>query len=409
MNRIHRSVSIGLLGAALALGPGGVSHADVTLQGDWEAPKSVSLELTGVTRGEALRALAKEAGLSVVAPDFGADRLDLHIEDQPVDKVLGVLLSDGSWVAKREGSLVTIERASVKSPAEQSPESRPKPKKDRDVEVLGDRMRIGKDEVVHNVTVLGGSVIIEGRITGDLAVMGGAAEVLETGLVEGNVSVTGGRIALSPGAQIEGDLSVLGGGVDGLEGARVDGSVKLDPSQGQDKASFATRAGHRLSESLRNGAMLFIIGAIFVALSGERAELLRSSIAAKPMRSIALGVVGFFGALLALGLIAVTIIGIPIAAILGLAAIVLVFAATTSTLTVLGASIYGHRSTNVYVQLAVGTAAFMIVGLIPKLGGLAQAACVLAGIGGLVTTRCIGLVPKRFREGHPFRSAPSSG
>ena len=382
-------------------------RADVTFEGAWDLSKNVTLDLQGVTRGEALRALAKEAGLSVVAPDLGADKLDLHIEDQPADKVLGVLLSDGAWVAKREGTLVTIKPAPTLNPADQPPESRPKPKKDRDVEVLGDRMRIGKDEVVHNVTVLGGSVIIEGRITGDLAVLGGSAEVLETGLVEGNVSVTGGRIALSSGAQIEGDLTVLGGGVDGLDQARVDGSVKLDPSEGQNQANFATRAGHRISESLRNGAMLFIIGAIFVALFGERAELVRSSIAAKPMRSIALGIVGLLGACLALGLVAVTVIGIPVAVIGAVFGIFLLLSATTSALTVIGASLYGHKSSNVYVQLAVGTSAFILVGLIPKLGGLAQVACVFAGIGGLVSTRCMGLIPKRIRDAHPFRSVAS--
>ncbi len=394
-----------VLGSALTLAllAARPATAEVRLEGTWEEQKSVSLELRGVNRGEALRALAKEAGFSVVSPDLGDEPMDLQIEDEPADRVLAVLLAKGSWVAVRDGNIVTVRAA---EPSDSPAKDRPKAKKERDVEVLGDSMRIGKDEVVHNVSVMGGNVRIEGRITGDLSVIGGNAEVAQTAIVEGDVSVTGGRIELEPGAQLEGDVTVLGGSVEGLDSAKIEGSVKLDPSEGPNKASFATRAVHRISESLRNAAMLFIIGCIFTALAGERADKLRASIAERPMKSIALGVVGFFGSLLVLALIAITIVGIPVAALGALVALLLVFSATASTFIVIGGAVYGHKSKSVYVQLAVGAALFMVAGFVPVIGGLAQAAVVCAGIGGLVATRGLGLVPRKLRDAHPFRSGP---
>jgi len=148
-----------------------------------------------------------------------------------------------------------------------------------------------------------------------------------------------------------------------------------------------------------------VLGAIFISLGGVRAESLRSAIAEKPMRSIALGIVGLLGTLVSLVLCAVTIIGIPIAALGAVSAIVLAFAGTTSALTVLGAMVFGHKHKNIYVHLAVGCALFMVLGLVPVAGGLFQAAIVFAGMGGIVATRALGLLTRKPKPGgHPYRT-----
>jgi hypothetical protein len=368
----------------LALAHPTPASAEVRLEGDWPDGPTVSLDLKGVTRAEAIRALAKEAKLSVVIPDLGASTIDAEIHDQPADKILAVLLSEGSWVATRDGDLLTIRAATAadRDPAEPPAQG----KKHRNVEVLADSLRIGPDDVVEDVSVVGGTVQIAGRVTGDLSVIGGNAELLDTAIVEGTVSVTGGRVALAPGVKIQGDVNVLGGRVEGLDGAKVDGSVKLDPSDGHAKASFGTRAVHRLSEGLRNAALLFIVGSLFTALASERAESLRGAIAARPMKAIAVGLIGFFASLLVLTLVAITIVGIPFAAVGALVLVFMVFASTTNALAVIGAALY------------------MGVGLIPGIGPIAQIAAVLAGFGGLVLTKGLGLLPKKIQDSHPFRA-----
>jgi len=402
-----------LAAAALTAGVWAMpARADVSLEGDWSgADETVSLELSGVSRGEALRELAREAGWSLVLREGADDRVDMVVKDQPATKVLDALLDDGAWVAKRAGTMVTISRGAAPSLAPPAPpgvpDAPPLPadgERQRDVEVFGNNLRIGKDEVVHDVTVMGGNVDIEGRVTGDLAVVGGKAHLLEGAHVQGDASVTGGLIEIEKGARIDGDLGVVGGSIDGAENAKVGGSVKLDPAEGEARASLASRAVHKVSEAIRTAAFFFVVGALVIALGGGRAESVRGEIAARPMRSAAVGLLGILGAALAIGVAAVTVIGIPVAVVGALALIVGVFSGITSALTVLGAAVSRHKTTNVYLHLAVGCVLFLLAGLIPVVGGLAQAGVVLAGIGGVVATRAGGLLDRRNGAGDPTTS-----
>jgi len=357
----------------------------------------VSLDASRISRSDALKQLAEEASWSLVLKGAGDDLVDVHIKDQPADKVLAVLLSEGNWVAKHDGGIVSVSEGVADAP------SRPLrgASKKRNVKVFGDTAHIGKDEVVHDVTVMGGTVVIEGRVTGKLAVFGGRAELKSSARIDGDAAVTGGELRFEEGAEIGGDLAVVGGSVEGAEGVKVGGSTELDPSEGDRQASFIVRAGHTLSSGMRTAAFLFILGALFVALGGARAESVRTSIAASPMRSIALGVVGLIGGIAALVIIALTVVGIPFAFIGAIAAVVLAFAGTTSAAIVVGAMIAGHKSQNVYVHLAVGCGLFMLAGLLPWVGGWVQAAIVFAGIGGMVATKAMGFLAKKPKPTFP--------
>lgn len=405
----------GLLGSAVVLATLGWTHAalaTVHLDGEWPSEeKSVSLELSGVERSEALRELAREAGWSLVIREATDDRVDLTVKDQPASKVLDALLDDGDWTAKRTGDLVTISRGGGAAGVPEVPPVPPLPgtdgAKERDVEVFGNNLKIGKDEIVHDVTIMGGDVEIEGRVTGDLAVVGGRAVLRKGSHVQGDVSATGGMIRIDEGARIDGDLGVVGGSIDGSQNAKVGGSVKLDPAETGSSSTFASRAVHKFSEAVRTASFFFVIGALVLALGGTRAEMLRAEVAARPMRTAAVGLVGLIGVCLAIAVAAVTVIGIPVAVVGALAFIVAIFAGITSALTVLGAAVSQHKTPNAYVHLAIGCVIFLLAGLIPVVGGLFQAGLVFAGIGSVVATRAGGLLVKRGAtqesSGQPYR------
>lgn len=411
------------------------ARADVRFAGTWpDQEPAVSVDVTG-TRAEALRAIADKAGFGVVMTDVDDQKITMRVADVPPRELLSALLADGRWVATRTGKIVSIERdgaaggvpsaavpgapdgqidppAASPPPAPATPVPPPPPSpppasepRERDVEVFGDSLRIGKDDVVRNVTVLGGSVEIEGKVTGNLAVLGGDAHLSSGARIEGDASVTGGRIRVDPGAQIEGNLGVVGGSIEGVENAKIGGSVTLDPAEGTDRASFGARAGHRIAEGVRSAALLFLLGVLFIALGGDRSETLRAEIAARTMRSLALGVAGIVGGIAALIAISITIIGIPVAFVGALLAIIAMFAGITSALTVLGAAVARHRTTNVYAHLAVGCGLFLLAGWLPWIGGFLQAGVVLAGIGSVVATRATGLVPRwKKQSGSPYRA-----
>ncbi|MGH7281914.1 MAG: hypothetical protein ACRELY_10350, partial [Polyangiaceae bacterium] len=115
MKRVRHSslARFGLAGVLLAstvLVPA-VALASVKLEGSWpDSDKSISIDASGLSRSEAVRKVADAAGWSVVVHAPPGDPVDLHLKNQPAKKVLELVLNDASYVAKRDGTLVDIER-----------------------------------------------------------------------------------------------------------------------------------------------------------------------------------------------------------------------------------------------------------------------------------------------------------
>jgi hypothetical protein len=230
------------------------ASAAVTKEGTWPASDAkVTLDLDGVPRAQALRKLADAAGWSlVVQTSLGADAgdlIDVHVKNQPADKVLDLVLEDG-WIAKRDGTLVSLTRgpggAPPAAPVTAAPPAAPAPppvpappsaatdtpaapeppepagadaapgatpsisvpspvrgkhgKKGEDRVLTGGNITIGKDETVHDVVLFGGNADVYGIVTGD-------------------VSVTGGNATIHPGAHVKGDVVGVGGNVNLEDGA----------------------------------------------------------------------------------------------------------------------------------------------------------------------------------------------
>jgi hypothetical protein len=437
--------------------------ARVRREGQWpDADKPVSLEASGVPRAQALRKLADAAGWSLVLRGPSSEAVDVHVKGQPASKVLELLLSDGDYVARREGTLVSIERedgaqgdsgpatdgsgaaAAPPPPLPPSPPQAPpvpsfgwkkhgdaSPGGDahgraQDRTVMGGNVHIRKGETARDVTVFGGNVQVDGEVNGDVAVFGGNVEVHEGAHVSGDATVFGGRLALANGSRVDGDVSAIGGSLDRDPGAVVGGSVsgsggnESDDGDSDDEdeshegkgeqqhhampPGIAARALTHLTHSLRVAAVLYVIGTVLLALAGRRMTMLRVEMAARPMRSIALGLVGSIAFVLVLVALCVTVIGIPIAIVALLVAIFAVLGAMGAMLSVAGEALLRHKTENPYVHLAVGCALLVAVAWIPWVGDIVAFALLLGSIGVLVATRCAGLVPKKNGNGGSYRA-----
>lgn len=410
MNRIARIFSGSAGATLLAVALAGDARAEVERRGDWSADPVVDLDVSDVTRAEALRLVAKEAGLSLVTEELPPGTIDLAIDDQPFGRIVEAILTGGDYVVKREGTLVHVapRRDGDAKPAAPSSTSTPSTgdgpgrglvKDGNDVTVMGQRANIGPDDVVDDVTVMGGSIDIEGHVTGDLSVMGGSATLKKGARVDGDALAMGGVLTVEEGVEISGDLGVLGGVLRGAEHAKVKGSVNTVGSEGED------HGGKSLAERFTNATLLFLLGVIFFALASSRMEAVRGEIVTRPMRSLALGILAPILALIAIVCASITIIGIPFAALGAIVGVLLAMAGTAAALGVAGKMLYGHKSQNPYVHLAVGCALFFLVGLVPVLGGMMQLGTVLIGIGAIVTTRGGGLLGSRKSDPtlHPYR------
>jgi hypothetical protein len=441
--------------AAASLAVAFPADARVKREGAWpdaDKERVVTLDVQGVPRGEALKKLADAAGWSlVVRAKLDAEPVDLHLKQQPASKVLDLLLDDDDYVAKRDGTLVSIEDdEGNEGPADSAkgvavvPPPAPVPPtppaasahaapsstgvtisvgsdstevdephaRGKDRTVMGGDVKIAKGEVARDVTVFGGNVDIEGEASGDVTVFGGNVTVHEGARVLGDATVVGGTLSLDPGAKVDGDVSALGGTLKRQPGSHVGGDVNAKSSDSDSDDSHAKhrglvlRAGESIMDGLRLAAVLFVIGTVLLALAGRRMESLRLEVAARPMRTLALGFVGLLASIIVVIALCVTVIGIPIAVVALLVGVLAVFGAMCAVLSVVGEALLRHRTTNQYVHLAVGCALFVALSALPWVGGFIGFVTALAGIGTLVATRGAGFFVKRNGGGTPYRSVP---
>ena len=151
------------------------------------------------------------------------------------------------------------------------------------------------------------------------------------------------------------------------------------------------RAGESVMGGVRLAAVLFVIGTVLLALTGRRMDMLRAEVATRPMRSIALGVLGVIGSIVTIVALCVTIIGIPVAIVAVIVAGFALLGSMCAVLSVVGEGLLRHRTENPYVHLAVGCALYAALAALPWWGHIVVVATVLAAIGVLVATRGAGL------------------
>lgn len=446
MNRLTRIAPFVFLAVSLPL----TALGAVRKEGAWPASeKKVSLEFEGKP-SEGLSKLASEAGWSLVVSKgiaVGEHDVKIDVDDQPADAVLEALFAESNVVARRNGSLVTITpdgtpagaaagaaaaapapvvpAASAPAAAAGAPPAPPAPPspppvptvRGEDRNVVGNSLVIEKDEIVHTVTVTGGSVKVYGTVTGDLVVAGGSAKIEEGGRVIGNATVFGGSLKVEKGARVDGDVGIVGGALKREEGAIIggkivdnahdkpgnvkvtvkDGEVSSDVSEEahRPRRSKVAELAHDFGQAVTRMALLFVLGCVLLALGPRRMETLRVETAARPMKSFAMGIVGSLGAVVALVAACVTVVGIPFAAMALLLGVLAVYGSIAAVLTTFGAAVIGHRTDSTYLHLLFGCAAFLVVGAIPYVGGLVTFVVTMIAIGTLVSTRLAGTMDKK--------------
>lgn len=429
MTPLFRFVRFFLI-ALVAFALPATAGATLKREGDWPAAeKKVDLAFDGKP-SQGLEKLAAEAGWSiVVSKAIAVDEHDVHIavDDQPADAVLEALFADSDVVARRSGTLIVVSPAAAAPAAAPpaataAPAAAPAPAvRGEDKNVVGGSLTVQKGEVVHTVTVTGGSAKISGTVTGDLVVAGGSAKVLEGGRVMGNVSVMGGSVKIEKGGRVDGSVGAVGGAVKTEEGAILGGQVvdedrsgnvkvsihdgdvhtSVTPDEHRDDAggSRLARAAHAFGRKVTAMSLLFVFGCVLLALATGRMEKLRLEAAARPMRSFAVGLVGSIAggiaAVLAIVVLCITVVGIPVAIFGVLLAVFAVYGAIAAVLTTVGAAVLGHKTQNPYVHLLFGCAAFLVASSLPWLGGLVTFAVVMIAIGTLFSTKLAGFLDRK--------------
>lgn len=272
---------------------------------------------------------------------------------------------------------------------------------DGDLTAFAGNVRIEESGTVNgDATVMAGNVRITGTVGGDVTALAGnvrieeagtvngsfqaaAGDVAINGTVEGDATVGAGQLSLGPTASIAGDLEYDAGSFDRAPGATVAGSVRqvesVDITGGPLAPSWVTSLYGFLT-SLLLGAVLLLAFPVFSNRVADRLE-------ADPLTSGGIGLAALILGPILIVLLAITIIGIPLA-ILG----AVLFGLLLWIGTVYG--VYGVSRwllsfadvESKWVALLFGLLIVALISPVPLLGGIVQFLLLLLGLGALLLT-----------------------
>jgi len=259
-----------------------------------------------------------------------------------------------------------------------------------------------------------GSVVVRGTVEGDLegaagsvsltpgAVVGGdvsvaAADLTVAGTVEGNVKAAvqrlelagtasvGGNVAYSSDAEFEDAGAAVGGQVSAVDNLSVDAGVG-------DVAQDAGPLG--LIFGVYGVLATLALGAVLLVAVPEFSESVVTEVREHSLRSGGVGLLGLVAVPIVLALVAITIVGAPVA-LLGLMAFgLLVF--TSAALAEYAAGRWALSYTSVdsrWAALAVGVVGVGVLARIPIVGKLINFVVFLFGFGAV-----LGLLYRRYRR-----------
>lgn len=283
---------------------------------------------------------------------------------------------------------------------------------DGDVQAFGGNVRI-EGEVTGDVNAFAGNVWIAGTVGGNVeaaagnvyvqpdAEIGGnleaaAGNVVVAGTVGGNAELAGGTVTLAESATIDGDVEYAVGedGEFTNEGATVGGTitevedVQAGPWEGPQVPGWVFGV-YGFFVNLALGALLLLVLPGFSAAVADR-------VATDPLRSAGYGLLALVAIPILLVLVAITIIGIPLAVVGAILFGLLVWVALVYGRFAVGAWLLSLADVeNRWLALVVGLLLLGLLALIPWVGGLIDFVVVLLGLGAVATLAYSGYRRRR--------------
>ena len=249
---------------------------------------------------------------------------------------------------------------------------------------VGGDVIVPPNQVVENAIAIGGDATIrEGaRVTQTAIAIGGDA-ILEKGVrVDGDVYAVGGEIIAQPGVTIGGASgTVLEDGRWGMHGSRRRG---ID--------SFLVRYLFGSAFHLLNVAIGAIIGVLILLWRPNFLLTLAAIISQYPLQSGLWGLGGMLAVIVLVILLTVSLIGIPLLPLVGLAIGITALVGTLGialwlgqrTLKAPGREAQLSRRESPVQQFLLGMLILALIGLIPVLGGLVLSVANIFGFGAIL-------------------------
>lgn len=283
---------------------------------------------------------------------------------------------------------------------------------DGDLDAVGGNVII-RGTVTGDLRAFSGNVIIEGEVRGNVEAVGGNVRV--AGDVGGDVTATGGNVVVAENATVAGAFEAAAGSVtvDGTVGeAQIGaGSIRVGPSavvEGDLRyggnltvADGATIRGETIrDESIAAGPQLptvpwagtlygfltnLLLGALLLLLVPRFSSRVAAYGVDSPLRAGGIGLLALLLAPVIFVLLAITIVGIPIALLWLLAFLALAWIGSVYGAYLLGEGLLSLTEIDSrWLALVLGLVVVALVTQVPIVGGLFGLLVFLLGLGALV-------------------------
>jgi len=375
---------------------------------------------------EALLAIGKAAGVSIVLPQGKLGKVTAHFQDAPVEEALKAVLSQAGLEAVREGSIVTVAsreaglegrfdfhgelgpsihrtvQEALRTAEREMKRAERDAKRGEKGSTSRDRERVGGDVVVEageearDVHAVGGNVTLHsGAEARDVVAVGGTV-TLEAGSSARQAVAVGGDVKVGPGASVEQDAISVGGRVQvdpsGDVGGQqtavsIPGITALIGKFGH-QAEEAHSAGWSLAGAVARYAVYLALALLLMLLFQRRVEVVGAAMAANPVKALLAGLLGLVAQPFLTVLLVVTLIGIPLVIVQVLGVLVAGVFGFTALAWWLGRQLPVQLSRGAMVlQLALGMGIVFAATQIPVLGWLVWVSAVILTFGAVLRTR----------------------
>lgn len=234
--------------------------------------------------------------------------------------------------------------------------------------------------VTGDILDFGGNTLVAGTLDGGITSFGGTVMIQETGVVSGNITSLGGNVRAASGAIVRGGVNQN----NGRTPTPTPPIIPLNPFARTFNFGFDILGG------MVTALAFAALGALVVIFAPNATKRVSDAAQAKPLNTAGVGCLTLI-LLPILGiLLLITIVGIPVAFLLALAAgAAWVFGGIGIGLLTGEKILQAFKARNVLPVLAVilGILILMIVGQIPIVGWLVSCVVGLLGMGAVVLTR----------------------
>ena len=263
----------------------------------------------------------------------------------------------------------------------------------KNVSAFGGTITFGSDADIDGHTIVGGGTFahlgnidgkaliysgdttLGGRVGKDIAVTAEKVSVLKTALLDGNLNYT---------ADKEASVSAE---------ARVVGTVKrIAAGKALTQVGHSARkglSGVRFGVNLLSYFSMLLLGLILLKIAPRQTTAVAKLIGEQPWRGLGLGLLALVLTPIVIAILIISVIGVPLAAILGAIYILWISLSSLFSGLFVGQKVFAlaNLKENRYVVLAVGLLLLQLVLALPVVGTFVRLLNVLAAMGAMLTLK----------------------